>query len=133
MLILPGAETWFDTERHADVVTLARRFLAVGTPVAAICGATYGLAAAGLLDDRAHTSDSRSFLAVSGYAGGDRYRAQPAVTDRGLITASGVFPVPFALHIFAALDLYEPEVLDAWEGLFTTGEEVHYATLAAAG
>ena len=51
---------------------------------------------------------------------------------RGLITASGVHPVEFATAIFGALDLYEPQVLDAWHGLYTTGEERHYAILAAA-
>ena len=47
----------------------ARRFLTAGVPVAAICGATYGLALEGLLDDRAHTSNAAEYLAYSGYAG----------------------------------------------------------------
>ena len=133
MLILPGADTWQDAGRHADVLRLAGAFLDAGTPVAAICGATYGLAATGLLDDREHTSNARVFLAASGYAGGPLYREEPAVTDRGLITASGCFPVEFAAHIFAMLDLYDPDVLQAWRGLYTTGDEAHYAVLAAAG
>jgi hypothetical protein len=53
------------------------------------------------------------------------------VTDSSLITASGCFPVDFARHIFAALDLYEPDVLDAWHGLYTTGDSAHFAVLAA--
>ena len=74
------------------------------------------------------------YLQASGYAGGNLYRSDcPAVIDRGLITASGVHPVEFATTVFAALDLYEPNVLDAWHGLFTTGEERHYAVLASAG
>jgi putative intracellular protease/amidase len=110
-----------------------RRFLAAKKPVAAICGATYGLAKGGLLDDREHTSNARVFLESSGYRGGHLYRDAPAVTDRGLITASGCFPVDFATHIFKALDLYEPKVLEAWRGLYTTGAVEHFAVLAAAG
>src|SRR5262249_13237308 len=89
MLILPGADTWQDAERHTDALDAARAFLDADPPVAAICGATYGLAAAGLLDDRDHTSNAKVFLESSGYAGADHYRNEPAVTDRGLITASG--------------------------------------------
>jgi putative intracellular protease/amidase len=132
MLMLPGAETWDDAERHAAAIEAARAFLAAGTSVAAICGATFGLAAAGLLDDRIHTSNAVIFLASSGYRGAHLYREQRAITDRGLITASGCHPVDFAVEVFRALDLYEPAVLEAWHGLYTTGEERHYAVLAAA-
>ena len=132
LLILPGAETWQDADRHADAIDAARAFLDAGTPVAAICGATYGLAAAGLLDDRDHTSNAAVFLQSSGYAGADRYREEPAVTDRGLITASGAHPVDFAAQIFEALDLYESDVLDAWRGLYTTGDEQYFYALMSA-
>jgi putative intracellular protease/amidase len=132
MLILPGAETWDDAAKHAGALTAAREFLDAATPVAAICGATYGLAAAGLLDGRRHTSNAAAYLALSGYGAEHLYRAEPAVTDRGLITASGCHPVDFAAHIFAALQLYEADVLNAWRGLYTTGEEKYFAVLAEA-
>jgi putative intracellular protease/amidase len=132
MLVLSGGETWDDADRHAAVLAKARELLDAGTPVAAICGATFALAAAGFLDDREHTSNAPQFLAMSGYAGQDLYRDEPAVTDRGLITASGTQPVDFAAHIFAALNLYEPEILAAWHGLYTTGDAKHFAVLAAA-
>src|SRR6476661_7738821 len=45
----------------------ARQFLTAGVPVAAICGATFGLALEGLLDDRAHTSNAAEYLALTGY------------------------------------------------------------------
>lgn len=133
MLMLPGADTWDDAARHKEAIEGARRFLKAGTPVAAICGATLGLAVAGLLDDRIHTSNAAVYLASSGYHGGHLYREQPAVSDRGLITASGCHPVEYAVEVFRALDLYDPAVLEAWHGLYTTGEERHYAVLAAAG
>ena len=67
-LVLPGAATWFTS--HEAVLTLAERTLASGGVVAAICGATYGLARAGLLDDRDHTSNAADFLTgAPGYAG----------------------------------------------------------------
>lgn len=131
MLILTGADTW-DDDAHGEVLDAARTFLDAGTPVAAICGATYGLAVAGLLDDREHTSNAAIYLAGSGYRGAQLYRDEPAVTDRALITASGCHPVDFARHIFAALELYEPDVLDAWHGLYTTGDPRYFAALAAA-
>ena len=53
MLILPGGDAW-DEERNGEVVEVARRYLAAEVPVAAICGATAGLARAGLLDSRRH-------------------------------------------------------------------------------
>ena len=51
LLILPGADLW-DEGGGEEFAAAARRFLDAGVPVAAICGATLGLARAGLLDDR---------------------------------------------------------------------------------
>jgi putative intracellular protease/amidase len=113
MLILAGGDRWAG-ESMAGFRTAARRFIAAGVPVAAICGATFGLALEGLLDDRAHTSNAAEYLACSGYAGGDRYLAEPAVADGDLITASGVAPVHFAQAIFGRLGLYEPGVAASW-------------------
>ena len=100
-------------------------------PVAAICGATFGLARAGLLDERRHTSNAREYLAPSGYRGAALYRDEPAVTDRDLITASGVMPVDFARAIFARLEVFPPKVLDAWYGLHKTGEARSFHELGA--
>ncbi len=44
MLILPGAEIWSDA-RTDGALTKAREFVEAGVPVAAICGATFGLRA----------------------------------------------------------------------------------------
>ena len=76
MLILPGADTWLSGGNGA-FVEAARRFLAAGVPVAAICGATGGLAAGGLLDDRRHTSNAREVLEATGYGGGPLYATGP--------------------------------------------------------
>ncbi len=57
MLILPGADSWLEGG-NVIFADKAQAFLEAGVPVAAICGATAGLAAAGLLDDRDHTSNA---------------------------------------------------------------------------
>lgn len=132
MLILAGAETWM-TGQLDGFVDAARRFLDAGVPVAAICGATGGLAAGGLLDDREHTSNAREFLAATGYAGADRYRDDVrAMTDGDLITASGTAPVDFAREVLARLDLYEPSVLASWYKLYGLGDPAGYAELTTA-
>ena len=113
MLILPGADTWLTGENMAFVAT-ATRFLEADVPVAAICGATTGLARAGLLNDVAHTSNAPQLLESEAYSGADRYSFEPAVTDGNLITASGIAPVEFAREIFDRLGFYDSKTLDNW-------------------
>jgi putative intracellular protease/amidase len=128
MLILPGAGTWL-SGGNAEFAKTARQFLDAGVPVAAICGATGGLAAEGLLDDRRHTSNAPEFVQAFGSKGTELYCDVPAVTDRGLITASGTKPVDFAREVFAALDLYTPEALSAWYKLYGLGDPAGYYEL----
>lgn len=129
MLILPGADGWDSGELDA-FTDKAREFVTAGVPVAAICGATFGLAAAGLLDNRAHTSNVAEYLTASGYSGAGRYVDEPAVTDRGVITANSTAPFEFAREVLAALDIYEPAVLDGWYRLFGQGDPAGFAVLA---
>lgn len=132
MLILPGGLAW-DMGQNMEAVELAGAFLNSGVPVAAICGATAGLARGGLLDRRQHTSNAREYLAATRYTGGELYIDIPAVTGENVITASGVAPVDFAREIFLRLDLYTPQVLDAWYGLYKTGEAHYFEELMRAG
>ena len=120
LLVLPGADTWSDG--HGRVLELARVLLERRTPVAGICGATYGLARAGLLDDRAHTSNAPDFLVPSGYAGAGRYLDERVVVDGDVITAPATAPVDLAAAVFRRLELFPPATIDAWYGLYTTGE-----------
>jgi putative intracellular protease/amidase len=131
ILILPGGPSW-DTGHNMDAVEMAGTFLNSGVPVAAICGATAGLARGGLLDHRRHTSNAREYLAATGYRGMALYEDVPAVTDDNLITASGIAPIDFAQHIFRRLGLYTPQVLDAWYGLFKTGRAEYFGALMQA-
>lgn len=131
MLILVGGDGW-DAGQHGEAVDLARRFLEADVPVAAICGATGGLARGGLLDHVAHTSNAAEYLQALGYAGAAHYRHDPAVTDGNVITAGTTAPVAFAQHIFKKLQLADPAVIDIWAELFTTGDAKHYVRLMEA-
>ncbi|MFF5982913.1 type 1 glutamine amidotransferase family protein [Streptomyces olindensis] len=133
LLILPGADLWDTGDDLAPFARTARAFLAAGVPVAAICGATAGLAREGLLDDRAHTSAVSFYLAATGYAGGERYVEADAVTDGGLVTAGPTEPVAFAREVLRLLGVYEGEVLDAWYRLFHDSDASAYAVLEKAG
>ncbi|MBX9397479.1 glutamine amidotransferase [Streptomyces sp. TRM72054] len=133
LLILPGADLWDTGDDLAPFARKAREVLAAGVPVAAICGATAGLAREGLLDDRNHTGAVSFYLAATGYRGGERYVDADAVTDGGLITAGPTEPVAFAREIFRLLGVYEGEVLDAWYRLFHDSDPEAYAVLEQAG
>ncbi|MEV5105460.1 type 1 glutamine amidotransferase family protein [Streptomyces massasporeus] len=133
LLILPGADLWDTTDDLAPFARTARAFLDAGVPVAAICGATAGLAREGLLDDRDHTSAVSFYLAATGYAGGGRYVDADAVTDGPLITAGPTEPVAFAREILRLLGVYEGEVLDAWYRLFHDSDVAAYGVLEKAG
>jgi putative intracellular protease/amidase len=121
LLVMPGAEMW-DAGGGEAFAAAAGRFLKAGVPVAAICGATAGLARAGLLDTRDHTSASADYLAMTGYAGGERYRDQRAVVDGNLITAGPQSPVQFARATLERLGLADERTLEAYEALFDRGE-----------
>ncbi|MFF8961796.1 DJ-1/PfpI family protein [Streptomyces globisporus] len=135
LLILTGAAGWDTGETLAPFARAARTFLDAGVPVAAICGATAGLAREGLLDDRAHTSAASFYLAATGYAGGERYVEVDAVTDPGadrtgpLVTAGPTEPVAFAREVFALLGVYDAKKLDAWYRLFHDSDASAYEVL----
>lgn len=132
MLIVPGGRGWEDDGAHVWAVNKAADFLDQGAPVAAICGATAGLAKAGLLDDRPHTSNALAYLNGTGYDGGDWYRDEAAVVDGNLITAGGMAPLEFAREIFRLLEVYDDDALEAWYQLYKTGKSAWFARLREA-
>jgi putative intracellular protease/amidase len=131
LLVLAGADTWDEGGGEAFAAA-ARRFLAAGVPVAAICGATAGLARAGLLDDRDHTSAAAEYLAATGYAGGDRYVDARAVIGGDLITAGPQSPVQFARATLERLGLASERTLDAYEAVFHRGDPAGFPVLMQA-
>jgi putative intracellular protease/amidase len=131
LLVMPGAEMW-DAGGGEPFAAVAGRFLDAGVPVAAICGATAGLARAGLLDSRRHTSASAAYLAMTGYAGAERYMDQRAVIDGDLITAGPQSPVQFARATLERLGLADERTLEAYEALFDRGDLAAFPVLMQA-
>src|SRR6478609_2183201 len=131
LLILPGADFW-DAGGGQAWAAAAERCLDDGIPVAAICGATAGLARAGLLDTRRHTSAAPEYLAATGYAGGDFYVDERAVVDGDLITAGPQSPVQFARAVLGRLGLASDERLEAYEAVFHRGDASAFPVLMAA-
>jgi putative intracellular protease/amidase len=122
ILILPGGESWTEGE-VPQVSELLRAMVTQSRLVAAICAATLALAHAGLLEDRLHTSNGKSFIGkyVHDYRGEEFYRAAPAVRDRCVITANGLAPFAFAAEIFRALAPGRERDIETYEKLYSRG------------
>ncbi|WP_351229724.1 DJ-1/PfpI family protein [Streptomyces sp. NPDC002133] len=131
LLILTGADLWDGGDDLAPFARKARQFLEAGVPVAAICGATAGLAREGLLDERKHTSAVSFYLAATGYKGGEHYVDTDAVTDGDLITAGPTEPVAFAREVLGRLGAFEGGKLDAWYRLFHDSDPAAFEELNA--
>jgi len=131
LLILPGGDIW-DAGGGRAFAAAAVHFLEAGVPVAAICGATAGLARAGLLDHRRHTSAAPEYLMMTGYAGRDYYVNERAVADGDLITAGPQSPVQFARATLGRLGLASERTLEAYEALFHRSDPAAFPVLMQA-
>jgi putative intracellular protease/amidase len=131
LLILPGADMW-DAGGGHGFAAAAGRFLDAGVPVAAICGATLGLARAGLLDERKHTSAAAEYLAASGYGGAEHYVDERVVVDGDLITAGPQSPVQFARATLRRLGLGSERTLEAYEAIFHRADPAGFMVLMQA-
>lgn len=131
-LLLIGADTWMD-KRQRKILELASQLVEKGVLVAAICGATLGLANMGLLDTRAHTSNAPFFLTgmVPDYKGMANYREAMAVSDANIITASSAGSLLWARYILEYLELFSPETVNAWYNYFSTGDAKYFGELMA--
>ncbi|MFC0216530.1 type 1 glutamine amidotransferase family protein [Paenibacillus chartarius] len=129
-LILPGGDTWTEAI-HQPILKIAQRCLKEGILVAAICGATMGLAQAGLLNSRPHTSNDLEYLKMicPTYTGKEYYKMESVVTDGKLITASGIAPLEFSVHVLKALGVLSSQTLDAWYSLNKSQEPKHFYEL----
>lgn len=125
LLILPGGDLWqTDAYPRSALESLLTALLAMETPIAAICAGTLALARAHVLDDRRHTSNMRSYLPAyaTEYSGGAQYVEAPAVSDRHVITASGLAAVDFARAIFAELGVFTAKNEALWFDMFKHGK-----------
>ncbi len=129
-LILPGGNTWTETI-HQPILKIARRCLKEGILVAGICGATMGLAQAGLLNSHWHTSNDLEYLKMicPAYTGEKYYKMESVVTDGKLITASGIAPLEFTVHVLKSLGVFSSKTLDAWYSLNKTHESKYFYEL----
>ena len=112
VIVLCGSEGWTRPDAP-DLTALLQAAHGRGQTVAGICAGTLALGRAGLLADRAHTSNSLDFLRhfLPGYIGADSYRDQPqAVSEGGVISAPGTAPATFAAQVLRAAGLGEEQV-----------------------
>jgi len=132
VLLLPGADIW-NAAQAKPMLEFARDALGQGHQVAAICGATVGLASVGALDTRRHTSNDLGFLkrACPGYRGEALYRKEAAVRGDNLITATGLAPLEFSYEVLKMLKVWRPETTKAWYRLHKTRQERWYHELVA--
>ncbi|GAF06175.1 intracellular protease [Paenibacillus pini JCM 16418] len=130
VLVLPGGNTWTEAI-HEPILKKASTSLKEGAVVAAICGATMGLAKMGLLDSRRHTSNNLEYMKMicPHYIGESYYEMEPAVTDGNLVTASGIAPLEFTMHVLKVLDVFAPETLQSWFNLYQTHEPRYFFEL----
>lgn len=103
-LVVIGSSLW-DQPQAPDVSAQLRATIEAGKVLGAICGATLAAARAGVLDDRAHTSNSSHFLTsnVPDYDAARYVDAHRAVRDGLLITAPASAPATFATGVLGAL------------------------------
>jgi putative intracellular protease/amidase len=106
-LILPGGDRWENSPVEPELEQLLKRLDSLGTPI-------------GLLRGRRHTSNGLEYLRsnVPGYSEAANYVDNPAVRDRGLITASGLGDVEFARELFEELNVLSVEDRAAWAAVF---------------
>lgn len=130
ILVLPGGDTWME-EIHEPILKQVSESVKEGTVIAAICGATLGLAKIGLLDSRRHTSNNLEYMKMvcPNYIGEKYYVMEPAVTDGNLVTASGIAPLEYAMHVLKVLDVFAPETLYSWFNLYRTHKQKYFFEL----
>ncbi|WP_279581039.1 type 1 glutamine amidotransferase family protein [Fodinicola feengrottensis] len=80
--------------------------------------------AAGLLNERRHTSNALEYLKMVApdYTGEPRYVPETAVVDGPLITANSTGGLHLGRLVLERLDLCSKETLEAWFEFFHTGD-----------
>ena len=130
ILILPGSDHWFEKE-HEPILLKAKAYIEQDIKVAAICGATLGLANVGALDNKKHTSNDKAFLkqVCKNYKGEHLYEDMPVVRDGNLITATGIAPLEFTFEVLKLLNVFGEDTLMNWYKLYTTKESKYFFEL----
>ena len=113
LVILPGGEMWNETFNETLAGWVIQRH-EEGVVIAAICAATMFLAKTGIYDTGVkYTSNSLDYMKTffPEYHGERDYVDTYAVSDQGVITASGAAPHEFAYQILKTLEIYDDKVL----------------------
>jgi putative intracellular protease/amidase len=120
ILILPGGDMWTEGYPAERVDPVLHALVAADVPVAGICAATVALARAGLFRERRHTSNWRAFLEyyAPGYETPSAYVDTRAVSDRGVISASGLAPAEFAAEIFTVMRAFGDEEIAKFREMY---------------
>ena len=96
--LLIGSDNWLEFDCKPTGKTLTRAF-ELDCPIGIVCGATVFAARIGLFEDSGHTSNGFEFLRehAGDYPGSQHYVSSPsAISDRNLVTASGLAPLTFS-------------------------------------
>jgi putative intracellular protease/amidase len=122
IFIMPGGDMWQQTS-YPTLISLLRRLRDEKAPIAAICAATVEIARAGLTHDTRHTSNGKKYLKamVPDYRDENFYVNELAVTDKNLITASGLGSVEFAREVIKQLGIHSEADTEMWFRMFKSG------------
>ncbi len=122
VFIVPGGNPWEDgPDRKLD--ELLQRLHAEKILIGALCGATLEIARAGLTAGIRHTSNAKNYLKkmVPEYNDESFYVEELAVTDRRIITASGLGSVELAREVIHELNIYNESDALIWFEMFKKG------------
>ena len=122
LLILPGGEIW-EKEHPVGIQKMLKAVYRAKKSIAAICAATTFLGKLGMLNNLKHTSNDLNYLKeiAPEYKGENYYQNTLAITDKNIITATGIAPIEFAREVFKKVNLYDEETLEKWFQLFKNG------------
>ncbi|AXV14722.1 glutamine amidotransferase [Neorhizobium sp. SOG26] len=107
-IVVPGGLAWEKNVVPPGLDELVRAFRAENRMAAGICAAASALAGAGLLNEVRHTGNRlESHQHYPGYSGSSLYVAGPkAVSDGGVVTATGTAPHTFTVEVLKGLGLW---------------------------
>lgn len=122
IFIMPGGGMW-EEKSDEKLIALLHQLQEANVLIAAICGATLEIARSKLTERLRHTSNSLDYLKtmVADYEDKDSYVDELAVTDKNLITASGLGSVEFAREIIKRLAVYDEADTKVWFEMFKNG------------
>ena len=114
VFVLPGGDRWEEQPVEPALEQKLHELADRQVPIAAKLG---------LIRGRRHTSNGLAYLQekAPSYSEASGYVDEPAVRDRGLITASGLADVEFARELFEELGVLTPAERAEWAEMFRSG------------